>query len=1005
MRPTFFWTSWIRPYQIAYWLLLLLFVLSWGAALWFRWTDSLAIGWEAVLEPDSTRITLGQFVRRFIPYAFEAEVYRLAGHYTAPDLHVSSLAARGWLLAWLAGLTVLIALIPGLGRLGFFLTLGGLLVLGRALQLSLLGFAGRTDATLLVGLIVLFGGVAYYFHAFRATPLLTRIAVFGGLIALSAVAIGWGSTTPEPLLYFTQYGAWVPLVGTLYFIVLVSFALSDAILCAVTRTRQSGAVALINYLALHLLYFLVLALLYFSSRRLGGVELYYLDARYLLLLSAAVGVWTFPRRERYYGHWLPFAPAGAYAYLALGTVALSTLAYYEATANDAMLEMLDTMAVYIHAGYGLSFFLYTLINFAGLIAKGLPVYKVVYDPRHMPFSGVHAFGLLIVGSLLLRVSLFPYTLARGGYYNGVADAYRAEGNLFLAEQFYKESAQLAYRNHRAHYALATLARQQGDQRLTEFYFRRALEKHPSPQAYVGLSQHYLSLNKYFDALFALQEGQRAFPRHGAVALNLAGLYARVGLTDSTDHYLRQAERTAHSRPWALLSRLSWLGPDASEWPRRADIRGNYLAWQLTHRADTVAPVFDAGLVRDSVLDFGAFAYLYHQALLSWKTADTAQIATLAAYAAHPANAMYAEDLHFARGSLLFRSGQRAEGLDVLARVYAQSATMGSFFQLQWSQYATLLESYPLAGRLLGNLADRGYGPAFVPAALAWSEAGYLREARRAWQRAGLVADSSQLPLVRRMQYLLGTAPDSLRGLSDEERCWVVRFRRRELEPEVLERFIAPIGGLDARLMATAEVMHLYRRQGQAIRAVVRAERLLDQLPQANAGAARAFEQAYWQALWDAGQTQPLVQALRTAALDDPVPEQAGYVATGHELLAQLAQQAGDTLRADQHWAAAHRANPLAGLPVAALALRRAGRGDAEGAYADLLAAYQQNPDDPDLGWAYLQLALQLRLFEFAETAYGQMRSQWPADELALLTPRYEAARAVAQQAFAADNDF
>ncbi len=313
---------------------------------------------------------------------------------------------------------------------------------------------------LVLGVLVL---ASYCLQAFftRAT-LWVRFFTFSGILLVLGLLIVNSSQYPAILsaMQVVHYSSLAAFVAAGLFIFLVAFENIHALLWLNTQglspQRRFG---LWHFILIGLLYLLNLLLLYLKNADIIQLDFYYVDAFIILLLSTVAGYWGWQRREVHYGRFLTFSSGVAYLYLILAVNCFLSIGYAFATANTPLISAFTDVIVYTHLAYGFLFFLYILLNFYKLIQQRLAVYKVVFDPKQVPFFTVYIMGSFLLLALVFRSTFSVYNKAEAGYYNYLGDFYKAADNFLLAERFYTEATIFSHHNLKATYALAGLYRE------------------------------------------------------------------------------------------------------------------------------------------------------------------------------------------------------------------------------------------------------------------------------------------------------------------------------------------------------------------------------------------------------------------------------------------------------------------------------------------------------------------------------------------------------------------
>jgi len=526
-----------------------------------------------------------------------------------------------------------------------------------------------------------------------------------------------------------------------------------------------------------LLYLGALALYWWNGDDLalgGGLHL---DPLVLLLPAVLTGGLGLRQRAPSYIGWLPFAAARALYWL-LAAAAAAALAYALATANAPLLTAARAFSARALLLLGAAFLLYVLVNFGALIQQRLRVYRVVFEPRRLPFYTVYILGVAALFLFELRNGWPLFDLVQAGQYNQLGDLARQQSEArpddlplaLLAERYYAESGDVLARFNRSSQLGRAALYGFRDQRQNETNaLRRALLRQPDTKISLKLNALLTGPTEFLDALEVLRQARRAAPRSFALASDAAQLFTRSALTDSIAFYLDKAERL---QPGSYVSRTNQLGfllsqnllPAAQKLaePRPAAtsepglLANKALLALLAPRAATAGPTPLAG----PNLDAAAFAQVYHAALLTARAAQPAAcrrtVAALAQLAERPANEPYYEQLLFLQALLRHAAGQELAARQTLAPLTAGNSVTSAYYQYILGLWQLQQEQYATAASQLGQAVANGAREA-VPAQLFATCLGYgqLDSMLAVQRRVQLLPDSASKrtarQLIRRME--------------------------------------------------------------------------------------------------------------------------------------------------------------------------------------------------------------------------------------------------------------
>jgi hypothetical protein len=764
-----------------------------------------------------------------------------AGPYTQP------LAAALWLGLLAAGLAGWLAVVSMLRRPAFLAGTLPVIFLLMSLNVDTLElFSGSRQGFLILSLSLL-GGTAFGLHAFGGgVGIQKRVLLFGALVVALVGLIFW-KTNLSPQETVLQLAAYATPGGAVLVALLVLWVGVEnirALLWFNTQAeRPEGRFGLLPLVATSALYLGTLAFYYWNG---GEIKLLFglrFDPLVLLLPAVLAGGLGLPQRLPSYGAWLPYAAARPLYWL-LTAGAAGALGYAFATVNTPLLTAARDFSAQALLWLGVAFLLYVLINFGSLIQQRLRVYRVVFEPRRLPFYVVYILGLAALGLTQLRMSWPLLDQVEAGQYNQLGDLTRQQSETrpddlplaLLAERYYAESGDVLDRfNRSAQLGRAALYRFR-DQRQNELNaLRRALLRQPDEKLTLRLAALYNSPTDFFEGLDVLRQGRRAYPRSAALTSDLAQLFTQSALTDSVAFYLDRAERLAPGDYTSQTNQLAFLTqqgllPAAQKLsaqfklsPEEPALRSNQrlLALLSGSRRATVPTPEAAGPV---VLDAATFADLYHGALqVAQQPSRGATVAgkpwldQLRQVAAQPQNEPYYEQLIFLRALLQHAAAQELAARQTLAPLTAGTSTTAAYYQYLLGMWQLRQGQYATAAAQLSVAAAHGLPIAQPARAWALALAGQGDSARTLAQRLATGADSAQRPVGQRLLVALAKPGNlSVGKLPIVGNDLLAQAKRAEANPSQATKFyqqlmaIAPFN--EAAVLAAA---HFYTAQHQA----------------------------------------------------------------------------------------------------------------------------------------------------------------------------------------------
>jgi len=633
------------------------------------------VRWNVVSELSETTavvdvLQLGQW-----QYGISTPTHLVTESFMSSVMEVNAVTVQLFWIGALAGLSLVLAALTTLSRFWYLAgTILFILFLAFA-RLETLRVFGMENRLLFLTATILYGGVSYYFHAFRPDlGIGTRIAGMLGVSLLLAALVTFGSVSPVPALTAAVYSFPLWLVATMLFLLVSATEIMAGLVWLSTSGQAGkGRSGLMQFIVISVLYLLLLLLIYLQNTRQIDWNVTLINPFYLALAAGILGIWGFRRRADSTQGLLPFRSTGFWLYIGLFVIAASFGGLMTGTANDPVLETLEDTIVQGQLAMGLLFLFYVLINFWEVFQQKLAVYKVLYKPLRFGLTQTRLFGFAGVVILFSMQRLLPVNQAIAGYFNGLGDLHATTEEFTLAEQYYKVALQQEFQNHKSNYALASIALKQGDRNAAAYYFRQALLKNPSPQAYAGLSGILTQESLFFDAVYSLQEGLRRFPANGELLNNLGMLYSKTNVADSAYYYLDLAKANA-ARPeipatnlLAILAKNTDSGlldslAEGSEKQDYLSWQANWLAVQNMRQQFQKEDFNKKSVPKDSLLSVSSLAYLLNYAT-NQAAFDSLPAALLPKLAAK--NPVVSQDLSLAALYPQFYSGNKLKALETL----------------------------------------------------------------------------------------------------------------------------------------------------------------------------------------------------------------------------------------------------------------------------------------------------------------------------------------------------
>ena len=763
-----FWKGWDTDTKYPYLFLLTLCLLALvlGGFYYFAGEDYV-YGWDKITDLQVVPVPINEVTRLLEDFTLTADGYLLFEQYDVAQPSINIAAATLFLGFIALCIAFYAAAISTMRRIPYFVGMLLLMLFLASFNFDLLSIfgSGASQTALLVSIVFLAMG-SYAFQAFFpqvrfSLRLLAMFMIVGllGVLFYSEAEFSADLVT----LHLVNYSSIGTLIVTLLFMVWVSTENINAVLWINTQgSTPERRFSIWQFVLVAGLYLTNLVLLYLRHIGYLHADLLYLNAYVILVLSAVAGFWGMRQREAVYKKLFPFRPTGAVLYLVFATISLASIGYAFATANDTYAALFRDLVMYTHLAFGFAYFVYIMINFGRLIEKRLPVYKVVYEPKSFSLLSMFIMGLILCAILIVRTQYRSYMYAKAGYYSYLGDLYSASGNDILAERFYEESDVYDVNNVKANYGLAALYRKTNQHNNEILRLKDALSKRPNPKLYVRLANLYDDKQYFFEKLYVLQEGIKAFPKNAELYNNLALMYAQTSVQDSTEYYFNLAQEHTSDKDFIYSNRLAYYTRQAMLEPARdlldKSIKGKYVTLRsnsaVLRQLLGLDPRDKEAYAPDSLESVEDMTLFYNQTISRLHAGDTARLEPINRYLSSPGNQLFFEDLLYLKGLVHHYNGRPREGRRLVENLAIQSEARSGYYNYAIGIWMLEERNYKAAASYFKKAKDQGYPYAYLSHGYALALANQPQQAIEALQEVGFTENQDMIAVAQDLMAVL-----------------------------------------------------------------------------------------------------------------------------------------------------------------------------------------------------------------------------------------------------------
>ncbi|UXP33778.1 hypothetical protein N6H18_07430 [Reichenbachiella agarivorans] len=595
------------------------------------------------------------------------------------------------------------------------------------------GLFGLDSEFIVGGVSVLIIALAYYFHDININrSYIVRLGCFVLLFCVLSFLITYFSTADIPLLAMAQNVYWIGMILGIIFTFLVGHEVVYGILVLTTqgnKSNNSNGNGL-HFLIFSLIYLLNVALVYMRSAKYVDWDIYYINPYLLLSASAILGIRGLKGREDLYRNTLSFKNT-LVIYMALGFICFSSILHFSISGNDSAMEVMEDAIIFGHIGFGAMFFIYVMINFVTLLLKGLPIYKIAFKEDNFPYATSKLAGMIVVAAFFFAADYVPLNQAISGYYNQLGDMNLSLGKESVAKENYRRGAisgnvlAQSNHNHKSNYMYALLLEDYNQQAI---WLHHATQRHPSEQAFVGLGMAYERANRFFEAVFAYQDGIRTFPESWALKNNLALLYQQINESDSAVYYLQNHGNANSWQSSVMQSNALALavanGKEVDETGLnmdRIDVQTNLLARRVLYgKANVEHEPLDKIEIR---LNLFSYSYLRNLGLSNIQTGERQYLDNIDLFLQHPDNDAYSYELSLIKAMNLYTQGMVADAFVVMNHLAESNSDQASFLKMILGKWSMELESPLLAAQYFEIAHEYGYPLSMIDLVQAYAQIG------------------------------------------------------------------------------------------------------------------------------------------------------------------------------------------------------------------------------------------------------------------------------------------
>ena len=826
MGLLFFWKSWLKDYRWIWYLCAVVFIFSIGF-LWysyFRGADGV-IDWVKLQEQKVIETTLHSFQLGPFNLSVPADSYAILEYFHGSDVEPNTTASYLFLAVLTFAAVVILAVITTLEKFWYFVGMALFLLFLVSLRLEVIGIFGLYNKIPVAVAILLYTIPSFYFARIKSTyPFIKRLLAFGALTLVLIIVIVFFADVQYPFYHLTLTGYTSGLIISLIFIVTVAHEILASFIYIVSHGSSKS-----------IQHFGLISIIYMSNviitcfHEIGVIDwnFVYINPYLLLTISAILGIWGFRQREILYDNIIAYAPFGAYFFIAIGAICFATTGSLLGNSNDASLRIIRDMIIFSHTGYGVIFLTYIFSNFILMMARNLPVYKVLYNPNRMPYFTYRFAGLIAVLGFVFYMGWRDYVFnGTAGFYIYAGDLHTLLGNTENAENFYKQAQSQGFQNNRANYTMAISKSSRFSIEAAHEDYSQANARRPTPYSLTNAGNIYLWEGDVFSAIKEYKHAYKLLNGLSVIDNNLGFAYTKVHDLDSALLYLNRARSDSYTKTSAEANFFALAALELI--PIKIDsvlklfetnatpVIGNALALSTLQHQEIKAEV--TPLVNKKLNLYSA-TLLNNYCIKYAATLDTTFVHEAFRMASDSLNADYSEAIKASLAFAYYFQGNVTKALEILAELAFVSQEYQGKFNYLMGLWALEQENPELASSYFTHATTAKYKEAKFYNAIALSEAHNTADALIAWDTVLLGKDPEQLGIALQMKKILTIPAANATPLSDAEKYQFIRYRLSPRDSLTFNRLIQTFENTNYKAQALLDFSRKCYNADQTITAI------------------------------------------------------------------------------------------------------------------------------------------------------------------------------------------
>lgn len=976
MGLLFFWKSWVKDYRWIWYLCMFVFIFSLGF-LWYGYFQGAGgvIHWAKLQEQKVIETTVDNFQLGPFNIGVPADSYAILEYFHGSDIAPNATASYLFLAVLTIAAVVVLAIITTLEKFWYFVGMALFAVFLVSLRLEVLGVFGIYDKLSVAAVVILsYALPSFYFNRIkRSYPFFNRLVIFGGITCLLIILIAFFSHVQYPFYHLTLTAFTPGLIISVLFIITVAHEILASFIYIV---GQGSSKSIQHFGLISIIYMTNVIITCFHEMGIIDWNFLYINPYLLLTISAILGIWGFRQREILFENIIAYAPFGGYFFLAIGAVCFSATGSLLANSNDPGLRVIRDMIIFSHTGYGIVFLTYIFSNFILMMARNLPVHKVLYNPNRMPYFTYRFAGLIAVLGFVFYMDWKDYVYnGTAAFFNYAGDLHTLLGNSENAENFYRLAQSQGLQNNRSNYALATEKASRFDFEAAIEYYYQANAKRPTPYSLTNAANMYVWGGDVLTAIKEYKHASSVLNGSNVIDNNLGFAYTKLHDLDSALLYLNKARENAYTRtsaetnffalaalelvPLKVDSILSLFKTEATP------VIGNAIALSTLQHQEITAQV---NPLSNKKLNLYSATLLNNYCIKYATSLDTTFVNEAFRIVSDPANADYSEAIKASLAFVYYFQGNVTKAVEILGELAYISQDYQGKFNYLMGLWALEQENPELASSSFTYATTANYKEAKFYNAIALSEAHLTGEALIAWDTVIAGDNPEQQAIGLQMKRILSMNAANAVTLNDGQKYQFCRYRLGTRDSLAFNRLVQSFDNVNYKAQALLDYSKKFYDEDELIASI----KYFNRIAGLELTDKRLYEDVRYFELLMLASRRDLLNLARQ--INKGITFDTSHSLEKYYFTALIAESGGDTLAARKNYEIISHYNPyLEDGVIAAADFYRRQKNPGLKPYKILAEAIQTNNTSLRLLKAYVAEATRSGFDDYAASAMSRIQ--------------------------------